>query len=324
MNICSLFAGAGGLDLGFKKAGFDIIWSNEYDKNIWATHQFNFPNTILSKENIINLSTKDIPDCVGIIGGPPCQAFSEAGSKKGTKDPRGKLFWEYIRILKDKNPLFFVAENVSGLLSPRHKHELEQFLSAFNEAGYNVVAHLYKASNYGIAQDRERVVFVGYRQDLNKIFTIPQIFNYKKNLKEVIGNLPQSMGIKSGQANNNLFIPNHEHMLGGFSSMYMSRNRVRTWEQQGFTVLAMARQASIHPNAPLMLKVDKDKFEFVEGYDYRRLSVRECARIQDFPDDFIFYYNKIENGYKMVGNAVPVGLAKVIAEQIMKDLKDYL
>lgn len=323
-KIISLFAGAGGMDLGFQQAGFNIVWSNEFDKNIWETHEKNFPHIPLCKKSIIEVDSKEIPNCIGIIGGPPCQAFSEAGSKKGTNDPRGKLFWEYIRILEDKKPLFFVAENVSGLLSPRHSKELSQFLEAFNNAGYNIIAHLYKASNYGIAQDRERVVFVGYRKDLNKSFTIPKIFEHKKTLRDTIGDLPKSTGIKNGKVNNQLKIPNHEYMLGGFSSMYMSRNRVRTWEQQAFTVLAMARQISIHPSAPLMMKVDKDKFEFIKGYDYRRLSVRECARIQDFPDNFIFYYDKIENGYKMVGNAVPVGLAKVIAEQIVKDLEYYL
>lgn len=319
-KIISLFSGAGGMDLGFENAGFNIPWANEYDKVIWNTHLYNFPNTELNKLSIRDIESQSIPDCIGIIGGPPCQSFSEAGAKKGTQDPRGQLFWEYIRILSVKKPLFFVAENVSGLLTKRHRTELSAFLTEFEKVGYNVTTHLYKASNYGIAQDRERVIFVGYRKDLNKNFTIPIEHTKHKVLKDVILDLPKSMGIKSGQVNNNLIIPNHEHMLGSFSSMYMSRNRVRTWEQPSFTILATARQISIHPSAPKMNKVKADMFEFIDGYDYRRLSVRECARIQDFPDNFLFLYNKIEEGYKMVGNAVPVGLAQIIAEQIKIDL----
>jgi DNA (cytosine-5)-methyltransferase 1 len=319
-QIISLFSGAGGMDLGFQKAGFSVIWANEYDKNIWETHKYNFPETDLCQLSIRDIDPINVPDCIGLIGGPPCQSFSEGGSKRGTQDPRGQLFWDYIRILKAKNPLFFVAENVSGLLSERHATELKAFLEEFDKAGYDVVAHLYKASHYGLAQDRERVIFVGYRKDLNKKFHIPIKHTVTKTLQDVIGDLWESQGIKNGQSNGILPIPNHEHMLGGFSSMYMSRNRVRNWQQPSFTILAMARQAPIHPNAPKMQLVQKDKFAFVEGHEYRRLSVRECARIQDFPDDFIFHYTKIENGYKMVGNAVPVGLAKIIGEQIKKDL----
>ena len=164
-NLISLFSGAGGLDLGFKKAGFNIVWANEYDKNVWETHKLNFPDTELSKESIVEINEKKLPDCVGMIGGPPCQSFSEAGAKRGTKDARGQLFWDYIRILKEKKPKFFVAENVSGLLSKKHKPDLDAFLKEFNETGYEVSTNLYKASDYGVAQDRERLIFIGYRKD---------------------------------------------------------------------------------------------------------------------------------------------------------------
>ena len=312
------------MDLGFQNAGFSLAWANEYDKNVWATHKYNFPQTELCQLSIRDIVADSVPSCIGMIGGPPCQSFSEGGAKRGTEDPRGQLFWDYIRILEAKKPLFFVAENVSGLLSLRHQDALNAFLAAFSNAGYQVVPHLYKASHYGIAQDRERVIFVGYRSDLGRKFTVPTRHEQSKVLRDVIGDLPLSIGTKTGQAAENLVMPNHEHMLGGFSSMYMSRNRVRSWEQPSFTVLAMARQAPIHPSAPKMQLVGKDVFRFAEGHEYRRLSVRECARIQDFPDSFIFQYTKIENGYKMVGNAVPVGLAQVIAEQIKLDLQGII
>lgn len=322
MNIVSLFSGGGGLDLGFKQAGFNILWANEYDKNIWATHQLNFPETILSQESIVNVHTNSVPPCIGIIGGPPCQSFSEAGAKKGTTDPRGQLFWDYIRILEAKKPLFFVAENVSGLLSKRHKNELEAFIKAFDDAGYTVDVNLYLASDYGVPQDRERLIFVGYRKDLNKSFTRPDKLKKKITLRDTILGMTEPLATKNGQVSSNLSLSNHEYMTGGFSSMFMSRNRVREWDRTSFTILATARQIPLHPQAPNMVKISKDQFSFVNGSEhlYRRLSVRECARIQTFPDDYIFQYKKIEDGYKMVGNAVPVSLAKMIALNIKNDL----
>lgn len=323
MNIVSLFSGGGGLDLGFKKAGFNILWANEYDSKIWATHEKNFPETKLSKESIVNVGENEIPDCIGLIGGPPCQSFSEAGAKKGTKDARGQLFWDYIRILKAKKPLFFVAENVYGLLAQRHEKDLSAFLKAFNEAGYDVNVNLYKASNYGIPQDRERLIFVGYRKDLNRNFSGLEKIKEKLLLKDVIRGMPEPLATKNGKANRHPNLENHEYMLGGFSSMFLSRNRVRSWDETSFTIVATARQIPLHPQAPKMIMVGKDQYEFAKGQEdkYRRLSVRECARIQTFPDDYVFVYSRIEDGYKMVGNAVPVELAFKIANVIKKDLE---
>lgn len=322
MNIISLFSGAGGLDLGFKKAGFTISWANEHDKNIWATHELNFPNTFLCKDSIGDIDAKTIPDCIGIVGGPPCQAFSEAGAKKGTKDPRGQLFWDYVRVLKEKQPKFFVAENVSGLLAQRHKTDLDAFVQAFSDAGYNVDYQLYLANEYNVPQDRLRVVFVGYHKSLNKKFSGLKKSKKIPVLKDVISGMPEPIATKNGKVSTNLPMTNHEYMTGGFSTMFMSRNRIRGWDQPSFTVLATARQVPLHPQAPKMTKVSKDVFVFHQpSIDlYRRLSVRECARIQTFPDDFEFVYNRIEDGYKMVGNAVPVNLALAIAKQIKKDL----
>lgn len=117
-------------------------------------------------------------------------------------------------------------------------------------------------------------------------------------------------------------ISNHEYMNGGFSTIYMSRNRVRSWNEFSFTIQAGGRHAPIHPQAPKMKFIEQNKREFVKGKEhfYRRLSVRECARIQTFPDDFIFYYNDVVDGYKMIGNAVPVKLAEAIANKIMEDI----
>jgi len=120
-----------------------------------------------------------------------------------------------------------------------------------------------------------------------------------------------------------LKISNHEYMNGGFSTIYMSRNRVRSWDEPSFTIQAGGRHAPIHPQAPKMKFIDQNKRIFVPGKEhlYRRLSVRECARIQTFPDNFIFYYRDIADGYKMIGNAVPVEFARNIAVKIMQDIK---
>ena len=119
-------------------------------------------------------------------------------------------------------------------------------------------------------------------------------------------------------------MPNHEYMTGGFSTIYMSRNRVRGWEEQSFTIQAGGRHAPIHPKAPKMVFVEQNKRIFAPGKEelYRRLSVRECARIQTFPDDFVFKYENIADGYKMIGNAVPVNLAHAVAEAIKQALKE--
>jgi DNA (cytosine-5)-methyltransferase 1 len=118
LQIVSLFTGAGGLDLGFEKAGFSIVWANEFDKNIWATFEHNFLHAKLDKRSITEIDPSEIPDSDGIIGGPPCQSWSEAGAKRGIEDKRGQLFYDYIRILKIKQPKFFLVENVSGILAP--------------------------------------------------------------------------------------------------------------------------------------------------------------------------------------------------------------
>ncbi len=116
MNIISLFSGAGGLDLGFHQAGFNTIWANEYDKEIWETFETNFSDTKLDRRSIVNIPSSEIPDAIGLIGGPPCQSWSEAGSLRGINDKRGQLFFEFIRVLRDKKPLFS-AKKKRGFLS---------------------------------------------------------------------------------------------------------------------------------------------------------------------------------------------------------------
>lgn len=325
MKVVSLFAGAGGLDLGFEKAGFEIPYANEYDKTIWETYEKNHLNTKLIKGDI-----RQIPDDVfegeidGIIGGPPCQSWSEAGALKGIDDPRGRLFYEYIRILKYKQPKFFLAENVKGMMANRHSQAVKDIVEAFEGCGYNVTINLVNASDYGVAQDRKRVFYIGFRKDLKVDFHFPKPttneVEKKLTLKDIIWDLKDNAipSLEANKTNGILKIPNHEYFTGAYSPIFMSRNRVRSWDEQAFTIQASGRQSQLHPQAPKMVKVGKNRCIFVEGKEnlYRRLTVREAARVQGFPEDFIFYYKGLNDGYKMIGNAVPIELARVIAEEI--------
>lgn len=328
MKVISLFSGCGGLDLGFEKAGFEIPIANEFDKTIWETFKINHPKTKLIEGDIRNIKESDFPDMIdGIIGGPPCQSWSEAGSLRGINDARGKLFFEYIRILKDKKPKFFLAENVSGMLANRHAEAVQNILKMFKESGYDVSLTLVNAKDYGVAQERKRVFYIGFREDLHIDFKFPKGSTEKDEdkitLKDIIWDLKDSaVPTLPRNKHNPKAINNNEYFTGAYSPIFMSRNRVKNWDEQAFTVQASGRQCQLHPQAPKMEKVGLNKCRFVPGKEklYRRMTVREVARIQGFPDDFKFIYTDTDNAYKMIGNAVPVNLAYEIACGIKKTL----
>lgn len=161
MKVISLFSGCGGLDLGFEKAGFEIPIANEFDSSIWATFKANHPKTELIEGDIRNIKESDFPsDVDGIIGGPPCQSWSEAGTLRGINDARGKLFFDYIRILREVKPRFFLAENVSGMLANRHSEAVKNILQMFKDSGYDVSLTLVNAKDYGVAEERKRVFYL--------------------------------------------------------------------------------------------------------------------------------------------------------------------
>lgn len=330
MNLISLFSGAGGLDKGFHNAGFHTVVANEFDKKICPTFKANFPETKLIEGDIRNIPSDAFPDHVtGIIGGPPCQSWSEAGSLKGIEDARGQLFYEYIRILRDTQPLFFVAENVSGMLAKRHATAVSGFMELFDEAGYDVNLKMLNANDYDVPEDRDRVFYIGFRKDLHiDDYEYPKPQDHKPTLREAIWDL-QDTAIPAREKNhtngNACVVPNNEYFTGAFSPIFMSRNRVRSWDEPGFTVQVSGRQCQLHPQAPKMIKVEKNLQKFVEGkeYLYRRMTVREVARVQSFPDDFKFIYDEVNYGYKMIGNAVPVNLAYHVALSIIETLKQH-
>lgn len=185
------------------------------------------------------------------------------------------------------------------------------------------------SADYGVPQNRKRVFFVGYREDLNLYFARPDPLKTKVTVKDAIYDLKDTAipALTFNQSNHdNCIVPNHEYWQGTYSYIFMSRNRVLSWDAQSYTIQASGRQVSIHPYAPEMKKVAKDVRIFQPGSEhlYRRLSIRECARIQTFPDSFKFIYKSLDAGYKMIGNSVPVNMSNAIAKKVLSDLKEIL
>ncbi len=345
MKVISLFSGAGGLDLGFTKGGFEIVWANDFNQKVEKTYNYNHKNPIII-ESITKIDTKDTPDCIGIIGGPPCQSWSVAGSHKGIEDKRGQLFHDYIRFIDEKKPLFFLAENVKGILSKRHVEAKEEILQELSSAGdgYNLSVGLLNAKDFEVPQERERVFFIGFRKDLNIKFDFDEFlkkskiqikdkltkeYGYEKEFLTLFDTIKeyQHSALMANDKNKSTNIENNnEYGIGGFSSQFMSRNRVKGWDEQSFTIQASVRHAPLHPQAPKMEFVERNIRKFSEGKEhlYRRLSVRECATIQTFPKDFKFIYQDLNEAYKMIGNAVPVNLAYYIAKEIKYLLEGVL
>lgn len=337
MKVVSLFSGCGGLDLGFRNAGFEMVYANDNDSAVWETYKKNHGMEI-DKNSIKDIVANSIPDAEGFIGSPPCQSWSLGGKLEGFNDARGMLFLEYIRILREKKPLFFVAENVPGIISKRNNEQFKKILSELRKIGYRINPKIVDARDYGVPQVRKRVIIIGYRKDIPKKIIFPRATHVKElnesmarkglkkwvTLKEAIYDLPEAMPAQEkNYANTSLKVANHEYLNGGFSYIYMSRNRRKSWDEQSYTIQASGRQAPLHPNSPKMKFLDKDAWAFEEDEEQpRRLSVRECARIQTFPDEFIFDYKSVNDGYRMVGNAVPVKLAEAIANKIKADFKD--
>lgn len=213
------------------------------------------------------------------------------------------------------------------MLANRHSEAVQNILKLFDDAGYNVSLTMANAKNYGVAEDRKRVFYIGFRKDLKNKFIFPkgstEDDTKKITLQDVIWDLQESaVPALVGNKHNPIAINNNEYFIGTYSSMFMSRNRVRSWNEQAFTVQASGRQCQLHPQAPKMVKINSDKWEFVKDKEhlYRRMTVREIARIQGFPDSFRFIYNNVNDAYKMIGNAVPINFAYEIAIAIKKSL----
>lgn len=298
------------MDIGFAYAGFDIIWANDFNKDACDTmrnwmHGFSKPSSKICKTEVVcgditKINSADIPDADIMLGGFPCQGFSLSGPRK-LDDTRNMLYREYVRILKAKQPLAFVGENVKGLLSMGNGNVMQAIIVAFSDCGYDVQYKLLNAKDYGVPQDRERVIIVGIRKDLNKQFEFPATAGFFVSMREAFDAYPVTP-------------TENDVCREPYSSRYMSRNRKRGWDDVSFTIPAMAKQVPLYPGSPDMVKVGKDAWKFGEG-ETRRLSWQEASLIQSFPPDMQFVGN-LTSKYRQIGNAVPPLLAYQIAQKL--------
>lgn len=308
MRVLSLFSGCGGLDLGFELAGHKVIFANDAYKPAAETFQHNFPEVefITGKvEKIEKFPEHDI-----LIGGYPCQSFSIAGNLL-IADDRNKLYLEFLRCLKQARPMFFLAENVANLAQGKRYSEIfDAMVKSYKEIGYNVKWDIFDAKDFGIPQDRRRVIIVGVREDIGFEYDFPkpthgllkgdaQDLQQYSTLRDAIWDLQDNPG------------PVYE---GRYPPRFLSRNRTRLWDEVSYTIVATADQNPMHPSTGRMRKVGQDKFEFTKE-NVRRLSARECARIMSFPDSFEFKGPGLNHIYKQIGNAVVPLLAFKLARQ---------
>ena len=305
MTQASLFCGAGGLDIGFERSGFKTVWANDFNKDACDTFR-RWSDAIVVCGDIGKISEDDIPDTDIILGGFPCQGFSLSGPRK-LDDSRNSLYKHYVRIVKAKRPLAFIGENVKGLLTMGGGQIIEAIVEAFSDCGYDVRYKLLNAKHYGVPEDRERVIIVGFRKDLGiDEFVYPEPSDSLVTLREALKDVPA---------------PNAGDVcMAPYSSRYMSRNRKRGWDEVSYTIPAMAKQVTLWPGSPDMVKIDKDVWQFGDG-ETRRLSWQEAAAIQTFPVDMKFC-GDLTSVYKQIGNAVPCNLAEAVAIRVRETLEN--
>lgn len=341
-NLLSLFSGCGGLDLGFEMAGlaavmgkdvmeaamsdkkifdeninnnvFNTIYVNDIFDEARETYEKNAGRYIYMDKSDIR-KIKDFPKADIVLGGFPCPGFSEAGPRL-VDDKRNFLYLHFIRCLMQSKPKIFVAENVKGMMTLGKGEVFNQIVEDFSAAGYTVYHKLLNSAEYGVPQIRERVILVGIRNDVDFEYSHPEpthgyaVDGLKEvvTLRDAIGDLEENPG---------------DYFTGSYSTIFMSRNRKKSWDQPSFTIQASGRQAPIHPGGAPMEHIGKDKYVFSDGEENnRRLSVKEIARIQTFPDWYEFSRGqntkknenaKLDLVYKQIGNAVPVRLAIAVA-----------
>ena len=302
-TACSLFCGAGGLDIGFHRAGIETVWANDFNEDACRTHRL-WSGADVVCEDISAIPSTDIPDADVFLGGFPCQGFSLSGPRK-LDDSRNRLYQQYVRILKGKRPLAFVGENVKGLLSMGRGEIFEAIVQAFYECGYAVFHALLNAKDYAVPEDRLRVILVGFRLDLGiSYFDFPMPEMKAPTMEDAFGDFPR---------------PDESDVCqDSYSSRYLSRNRRRGWNEPSFTIPAMAKQVPLWPGSPEMVKIDADHWRFGEG-ETRRLSWQEAAAVQTFPKDMEFC-GDLRSRYRQIGNAVPCALAERIAKSVASAL----
>jgi len=335
-RMVSLFSGCGGLDLGFTNAGFDVVWANDFDSDAQTVYNLNFGENTIDTRDILTVGVEDIPDSDILTAGFPCQPFSNAGNRKGVHDSRGMLYKECLRIIESKMPKVIVFENVRGLLSTKYvdgrnlSDVIMEDLSTMSGIGYNVINQLVNASDYGVPQNRHRVIFVGIRKDLGKTFVFPEKIP-KDSL--TIGHVLEQPQDAPNQVHWELspqalemitYIPEggswkdvpYEHLAPRFQRI---RDQMKKYRSPNF----YRRFARNEICGTITASAQPENCGIIHPLENRRYTIREAARIQTFPDTFNFIDDTPRNitaMYKVIGNAVPVTLAENIASAIMEQV----
>lgn len=328
-RLVSLFSGCGGMDKGFDNAGYTRVWANDFDKDAQAVFRLNLGE--IDGRDITQVPVEDIPECDIITAGFPCQPFSNAGNRRGVYDERGELYLECLRIIESKHPRAVLFENVKGLLSSKHqsgKKLIDVIKEDLENLGYRVNYKVVNASDYGVPQNRERMILVGLREDIGKNFKFPPVQEDKskltlRNILDVPKNTPNqdSYWPYSPQAQNMIEqIPEG----GSWKSIPYEKlsprfQRIRDDMKRYHAPNFYRRFSRDEINGTITASAQPENCGITHPTENRRYTIREIARIQTFPDDFLFIdesQKDIVAMYKVIGNAVPCRLAEVIASAI--------
>ncbi|HBC88751.1 MAG TPA: DNA (cytosine-5-)-methyltransferase [Lentisphaeria bacterium] len=307
MKVVSLFSGAGGLDLGFIRAGHNIIWANDNFLDATNTYRRNIGKHIICKD-ISDIPSCEIPDHDILVGGFPCQGFSVANAKRNEHDERNKLYLELLRVLIDKQPKFFLAENVKGILNFLNGKVFELIIDDFKKAGYRVKYKVLNAADYGVPQNRERVIILGVRNDIEYNLEHPEPTH--EETPDLFSNRKKWVSI--GEALKNIPEPEDYHSL---SNHTCSRFKLKFNGYLGNRAIDPTRPA------PTVTARGDEKGGVVVLHhpnNHRRMSARELALTQSFPIDFIFEGTN-SSVYRQIGNAVPPLLAFAVASIFPKE-----
>lgn len=346
-KVLDLFSGAGGLSLGFQRAGYSIVGAIDEDLDAIKTHKKNFPDSTSINKDIKKITTKCAQEKFGkeidiIIGGPPCQGFSNANMwQKDSKDDRNKLFFEFIRFVKDFKPKALVIENVKGILSKNNGFAKNKIYEILENLGYDIKSKVLIASDYGVPQKRKRAFFVGIKKNISENFTFDLL--EKKDELTVYDAISDLYGIEGNGTINIAPITNYQELMRkNFNKIYNNditnhtkkvKNRIQYVPQGGNWKnvpheLWNNHRNNRHSSAYKRLDENKPSITIDTGHmnyfhpKFNRVpTARESARIQSFPDDFIFQGSKTSQ-YRQVGNAVPPLLSEEIAKAIKKLLKE--
>ena len=347
MKVIDLFAGVGGLSLGFVQDGFEVVLANEKDPSIASSYSKNHPGTKMITGDITQL---DFDEVFGpykgkvdvVVGGPPCQGYSQKGMRKSVLDDRNFLFRYFCKVVEYIEPKYFVMENVPQILTTEKGYFKKEILDLFEEMGYGTVPDVYCASDYGVPQDRRRAVFIGKKGGM--ISVLPQKVQHKTTIWEAISDLsylesgegdfeqsyrnePQSEYQKRLRGDNNTLY-NHQCTTHNETAMRRMKmvppgcgREVLPPEEMTKSIYSGV-YCRMDPNGQAVTITTRfdtpSSGEFTHPYLNRCITPREAARLQSFPDDFIFYGNKMSQ-MKQIGNAVPPMLSKAIADAILED-----